>query len=133
MATYGENRLYELLRRLLLATEQGSASVEWHESDRNNAFHASIGGATVVIASDDNDGRYPYSLEILDEEGVLVDTLKSGMYENENGEYPCDWNEDLEALYDMARRSVTNIDGVLDGILNFLPELPPRYSDDPPF
>lgn len=133
MATYGETRLHELVQRLLLATQRGN--VEWLESDRNNAFHASIGGATIVIASDDDDGRFPYSLEVLDREGALIDVLKSGTYEDESGEWACDWNADLEALFDRARRSVKNVDQVLNQILRLLPELPPEggYSDDPPF
>ncbi|MFC5754888.1 hypothetical protein [Actinomadura rugatobispora] len=143
MTTYGQARLHELVKRLLLATEQSDSNVEWHESDRPNAFHSTLGGATVVIASDDDDGRYPYSLEILDEEGALVDSLKSGTYENDNGEWEMEWNSDLEALYDRARRSVKNVDRVLNEIMKHLPQLPPNtdpwatgsgsFSDDPPF
>ncbi|WP_190866002.1 hypothetical protein [Actinomadura sp. RB99] len=143
MTTYGQSRLHELVKRLLLATEMSDSKVEWHESDRLNAFHSTIGGATVVIASDDDDGRYPYSLEILDEEGALIDSLRSGTYQDDNGEWAMNWNDDLEALYDRARRSVKNIDRVLNDIMKHLPKLPipddpwarggGGFSDDPPF
>jgi hypothetical protein len=135
MTTYGEERLHELAKRLLIASKSPNSTIEWHESDRNTAFHCSVGDATVVIASVDGDGRHPYSLEVLDSEGALLDSLKSGTYHDENGEWNCDWNTDLETLYDRAHRRVKNIDAVLDSIMNALPDLPKSggFSDDPPF
>lgn len=138
MPTFGEQRLHELTRRLLHVMDSGSENanvkLDWQESDRANAYHCSIGDATIVIASVDKDGRAPYALEVLDEDGAVIDSLETTVWVDDSGlQHWADWNHDLETLYDRAHRSVKNVDVILDRIMNLLPPEPKGFSDDPPF
>lgn len=138
MASYGSGRLVELVKRLNLATSKGD--LEWQETDDTTAFMCIFDGPSVQIKSTDRDGSYPYILLILNEEGNVVESLRSGSD-------PWDDSE-MGELYERARRSATNVDDIIDSILKDLPKIPPPqkpepepepepepsgYSDEPPF
>lgn len=133
MASYGERKLHDLVRRLLFASEQGS--VDWQTTDREHAFRTSVGKTPIVVASQDDDGAFPWTLQIMDTQGDVVDSLTSQTTTVRDAtgrltKRASEWNGDLRNLYEMARRKALNIDVVVDELLSQLPAPPP---EEPPF
>ena len=130
MASYGTKRLEELTRRLVLATAQGG--IEWQETDGPSSYMCMLAGPSVVISSADNDGSFPYTLQILNDQGAVVESVRS------DGSDPwSDDNSELVDLYNAARRKATNVEEVLDTILRQLPPIQNSkgnsFQDEPPF
>lgn len=129
MSRYGSGRLRELVKRLIIATEQGS--IKWEETDVATTFISVFSdGPTVQISSADGDGRHPYVLDVANSHGTIVDSLRS----SNNSDL---WDDDdMQELYELARRDATNVDDILDVIFNELPPIPQHpggYSEEPPF
>lgn len=133
MASYGEQKLHDLVRRLAFSTERGST--EWESTDRDFAFRATLGDTSIIVASQDDDGTAPWTLQIIDSSGDVVDSLTtwSRAVRNADGRtvrQGAAWNTDLHNLYEMARRNALNIEAIVNDLLSQLPEPP---SDEPPF
>jgi hypothetical protein len=122
-----EERLMLLANRLIAATEKGR--VEWTSaSETNTAFKASQRSGSVLIASDDGDGAYPYTLTVFDEGGRKVESLTTGAYPDvDMGSDPYEWNDTWRKLYESARGQALKIDSVINAIIDDLD------SDDIPF
>jgi len=124
----GTAKVIQIIRRLHLATEQ--ETIEWEETDRKQAYAYATKSSSVIVASVDNDGSMPFELQILDEKGNVIESLRSHV-PDENFEYTTTLpgGNDLRDLYELVRRSVLGIEETLDQLLAGLPELP----EEPPF
>ena len=132
MASYGSQRLIELVKRLVIAT--ANERIEWQQTDDPTGFVCVFDGPSVQIRSEDADGAYPYILQVMDNYGNVIESFRS------NGRDPWDEDDSMAELYERARRSATNVDDIIDTILSDLPPLPPQppqamrqFSDEPPF
>lgn len=122
MAGYEEDRLLDLVNRLNFATKKNS--IEWGETDREMAYISVLADAQLLVASVDDDGASPYVLEIINDDGTVVDSIRSDRSRA--------FSSAISELYERARRSATKADAILDKLLEALPELP-GFSDEPPF
>ncbi len=122
MAGYTEDRLLNLVKRLNLASKRNS--IEWSETDREVAYISILADAQILVASVDDDGVPPYVVEIISDDGTVVDSVRSDVS-------PA-FSSEISELYERARRSATKADAILDKLLEALPELP-GFSDEPPF
>ncbi|HWL37316.1 MAG TPA: hypothetical protein VNQ77_14125 [Frankiaceae bacterium] len=122
MRDYGTNRLWALAQRLIALTEQGKVS--WSEGAAADSFQLAASSASVTIASRDADGRAPFQLDVYSDSGTVVDSLESELRWDEEAQvdYPAEWNDALETLYERAKRSALNIDTVIDSLIAELPE-----------
>lgn len=135
MGSYGTKRLEELVVRLNLATARGD--LEWQQTDDETAFVCIFGGPSIELKSKDQDGAAPFILQILNDKGNVIESIRSDTDNNPFEDYG------LSELYERARRSATNVDHIIDSILRGLPSIPPAppqlesessgYSDEPPF
>jgi hypothetical protein len=129
MSTSAE-RLFALVRTLADKTEAGDAS--WKKSDSATAFIYSLASGSVIIASLDNDGNFPYEVSLLNDQGEVIESRSSSGRWNDDDEGQ--WDDALRRLYFAARGSALNIDGVLNSMLSSLgvdpntvgPVVPPR-------
>lgn len=130
MSTYGEERLHDLIKRLLKNLDSTWGPRRWSTTDRDQAFSATISDNTIVVACKNDDGKEPFQLLVLDSKGRLVDSIETGFTWYEDDEYstPEPWNAELEQLHERVRRQAGNIDGVLDEIFTQL-----DADDEPPF
>ena len=125
----GTAKVIQLIQRLHLATEQ--KTIEWEETDRKQAYAYATKSSSVIVASIDNDGSMPFELQILDEKGNVIESLRSHV-PDEDSEFTyitLPGGNDLRNLYELVRRSVLGIEEKLDELLAGLPELP----EEPPF
>jgi hypothetical protein len=123
-----EKRLAEVLRELIKLTRDDK--IAWTEGDSSYSFTFATPVATIFLESVDKDGAAPYRLTLLNPDGVQLESLDL----NRNSEF---WDEDegrvwddLETLYDLARRQALDIDNTLDSLMA---ELKERETDEPPF
>jgi hypothetical protein len=121
----GRDRILELVARLDHATQQGS--VEWKTSDRRAAFEYSTSNASVVVATVDDDGTSPYIVEVYDDKGIVVDSLRTSQRVEGGKQVAQPWNVPVAELYDSARRSALNTNKVIDDLMRGLPETPAPF------
>jgi hypothetical protein len=117
-------QLRDLAARMLQATTKGDLG--W-EDVSDTAFETTLGSSSVIIRSRDKDGAHPYTLELINSNGVVVDSITS----NASGD---PWMPDysvLEPLYEVARRKALDVDAVIAEALGLLP--PVETDDEPPF
>lgn len=115
MSNSGNERLMELAGRLLSLTRQGK--IHWSQGEASS-YEYSTATSSVLVSNDDEDGRHPFTLEVYNDSGNVVDQLKTG-YTATHMAYA--WNDLIEELYTVARRDALDIDKVLDEILAQLP------------
>ena len=108
----------QLIATLRAGTEEGY--VEWRTTDEPTAFFFSGAGASVIIRSVDGDGRYPYTLDVLNKEGAIIESFDTRELSSEAGER-------LEGLYHTARRNATDIDKVIQGLVQEIKERKPPF------
>lgn len=129
MPDYPGKKILELVRRLTTATEAGQA--KWQRTDTATAFTYTGATSSVVVASKDTDGWAPFVLTLLDSAGAEVEKVESDT--RWDSEYETSfvtstpWNDKLEHLYTVARRSALNIDDVVDSLLADLPPDPEPF------
>src|SRR4051812_27242205 len=103
--SHTQERLMILANQLLDSTQRGHT--KWNVADdTNTSFQAKRRSGSVTIASDDEDGAFPYSLTLFDTDGRKVETLTTGGTPDEGLlgiSEPFEWNELLHKLYDVAR------------------------------
>jgi hypothetical protein len=130
--SYTNERLQALAQGLLDATRD--QRVEWTVADdTNTSFSFARTSGAVVISSKDQDGAFPYVMEVFDPAGRKVESLETGWFTDENTmeDYPFEWNETLRLLFETARAQALNIDSVINALLQEIK--PPKASDDIPF
>jgi len=123
----GLEKLSELMRRLRVATASGS--VTW-EMLGKFAYSFSSPKSSVYVSADD-DGGPPYTIEIYDSDGAMVEQYHSAL--GARHERLVQANTDLAQLYEAIRRRVLRVDDVLDELLDELPPDPDPFAGLPPF
>ncbi|MDW5610661.1 hypothetical protein [Mycolicibacterium sp. D5.8-2] len=120
-------KLLELITRLDSATRRGL--IEWEATDRQFAFAYSSKASSVLVASVDDDGAVPFELQVLNEKGNVIDSMRSHTSSDSyDGDQVFTFNsggKELAALYENVRRAVTGVDKKIDEILSELPEVDP--------
>jgi hypothetical protein len=96
--------LSQILSGLVQRTAEGK--LKWTRSVQNGRFVASVDAISVTV-SEDADFSFRYRLNILDESGETVESLR---YEDTTSEQ----DEQLARLYVLARRSALNINATLE-------------------
>lgn len=124
-------RLLRIITQLTRGTKGGQ--VEWSVG-AGDSFAAQFVAGSIVITAVDQDGRAPYYVEALDENGRTIAsaaTLRSpailpGTSEDQ-------WNQALVELYRVGRAAALNIDEKLDRLLNDVMSANQPSDDDIPF
>ena len=99
--------LSQILTGLLKRTTEGK--VQWSRTVQNDRFVTSFDAVSVMLGDADRG----YLLEILDEEGEIVESLG---YQETSAEQ----DEEMLRLYVLARRSAYNIDKTLQKLARAL-------------
>ena len=124
-----DDRLVAIAERLLGLTRSGR--LRWQAPARPRdaeegwlprAFSTRLPKGTVVIESEDPEGRYPYVLRVLDTVGQEVGRLETGHdAERFLGDGQADpWEQTIHELYAEARKSAVNPEVVLDALIEAL-------------
>lgn len=127
---YAEEKLADLAERLNQATAAGSLS--WEMTDDPHTYVCSLGTYSVAITSVDRDGRSPFEIQVIDDAGIVVDSLETGATTMSPGgavRTP-PWNKVLSELYQRAKRNASNADKIVDELIGMLPPVP---KEEPPF
>ena len=97
--------LDQILSGLIRRTQDGK--LKWKPLAQRDRFTTSVDVISVAIFESDSIAGRGYQLDILDESGELVESLR---YDDTTREQ----DEQLERLYVLARRSALEIDSVLE-------------------
>jgi hypothetical protein len=129
-----EARLAGIAKGLLSRTQRGS--LDWQETDVDDAFVASTDSASVrIVRTYDRDGDPHFLLSIFNPAGREMEALHASQ-----------WNDEahfhlLSDVFEYARRNAMDIEGVLSALLVELdsvpllpaPKVDPVYGDEEPF
>lgn len=118
------DRIAELVAAL---TNQTKADrVNWEVVDEGGQqFQYSTPSSSVLIRTKDGDGVAPYVIEIYDNHGDMVESVRTTVEDRDDPWSSGSFNAAVEELFTLARRNALNIDGVLDDLLESLKEEPP--------
>lgn len=105
------DQLWQLTNRLTKRTTSGKLS--WHDAGETQ-YQARLQGGTVTVRSRDGDGQHPYIIDVLNPEGVLVDSADSMEPDDEEVSR---WGRDLEDLWQVAHRQAGGAQDVLNALL----------------
>ncbi|WP_155053866.1 hypothetical protein [Streptomyces blattellae] len=135
-------RLAKILDLLLSLTEAGRLDWESVGIPRAPKFATSLADASFVVYSKDNDGLSPHILELRNNNGETVETLrtKAPIRRPSRSEQESDAEEEyrsatravnlkLRNLYNEARRNAMNVDSFLDSLVDQL-ESQSREADE---
>ena len=111
-----EDRLHRLAKRLVELTDR--RKIQWEAFDATT-FRYERASGTIWISSRDTDGSPPYFLGVENDDGVTLESLRTSPLMSP----PEPWDDELEALYETARRQALDIEATLDNILKDLNEL----------
>ena len=98
-------KLGQILSGLVQRTEDGR--LKWRRGAQHDRFVTSVDAISVVIQEIQSSSHNRYRLDILDESGETVESLR---YEDTSPEQ----DEQLARLYVLARRQALNIDSTLE-------------------
>jgi len=129
-----ESRLVALTQKLLDKTTAGAIS--WQATDSENAYSYSTTRSSVLIDGKyDNDQDFVGGIEVLNDRGTAIERLRTDFETKaevadpesrilaENTRYfKGPYNELIEDLFEAARRSALDIDGIIDGLMSDLEE-----------
>ena len=120
-----DDRLLAIAHRLLALTQEGK--LRWQPTGNPAdgpaaSFGARLGSGSAVVGSSDPDGRYPYTLRLLDVHGSELGLLETGEdAERWLGDGEADpWEQTVCRLYAAAREGAVGSDSALDTILSEL-------------
>jgi hypothetical protein len=124
-----QDRLIAIADRLLGLTRSGR--LRWQAPARPRdagddwqprSFSTRLPKGTVVVESEDPDGRYPYLMRVQDTVGQEVARLETGQdAERFLGDREADaWEQTVHDLYAEARKSAVNPEVVLDALIEAL-------------
>jgi hypothetical protein len=127
MASSAHQRLIEFIKRLVEHTKEGR--LEWTSTDESDkAFMYAGPNSSVVLTPKAFSGRSGIELQLLNERGSVVTSLRSSWYERPAGfvsvasgetvTVPESWNSMLIELYEEARRIALNVDEVMSDLLS---------------
>lgn len=74
----------------------------------------------MIIRSVDGDGRHPYALDVLNQQGTIVESFNTNELSSEAGDV-------LESLYHTARRNATNIDKIIQALVEEVRDRKPPF------
>jgi len=117
------DQVWTLLRTLIRRTDRGE--LRWKSGSSETEFLLPGTSGSVVVASVDNDGRHPFELSLVNAEGVAVES-----WVTVEGNETTEWHEEVETLYEGARRAALGSTTVVKDLLDEFGEKP---SDDIPF
>jgi len=110
-------RFGQLIDRLLQLTRD--KAIKWTKNPNRRTtepYSVNLTESTVRLRSIDNDQAEPFMLEILDAEGVVVQTVKLGygtpLYE--------EYGDKMAELYGLARHDALDIENVIDSVIRDL-------------
>ena len=124
-----DDRLQDLATRLLDLTRADkarwaaeAAPEDAPEDWQPRSFTTAVADATVTIASERPEGRYPYSLRVSGVGGADVASVETGEdAEQWLGDREADpWETVLHDLYAAAREAAVDADATLDSVLDEL-------------
>jgi hypothetical protein len=113
-----EEKLYELVKRLLTKTQSGAQN--WEAGSEPDAFLTSFPKYSVKISRySDNDGSTIfYGIHIYDENGTLMESMLDGRLAEKVRDPRV--GRTMRELHEAARRKTMNVDTALDDILSSL-------------
>jgi hypothetical protein len=116
------DRLLELTRSGRLRWQPPTRPKDAAEDWQPRAYSTRLPKGTVVVESEDPEGRYPYVLRVLDAVGQEVSRLETGQdAERFLGDREADaWEQSIHDLFGEARRSAVNPEVVLDSLIEAL-------------
>jgi hypothetical protein len=120
-----QSQLVLYAKSLLERTLDGQ--IEWRPTDDNSSFRFSGKNSGAIIHEADDmfavRGRKQYTLSILNSDGISVADLETDTPNRlENTSRPAaDWNDDLEELFNAAKRIALKVDEVLKVAFDDLP------------
>jgi hypothetical protein len=124
-----QERLVAIADRLLVVTRSGR--LRWQPQARPKdaeegwqprSFSTRLPKGTVVVESEDPEGRYPYVLRVQDTVGQEVARMETGQdAERFLGDREAEaWEQAVHELYAEARKSAVNPEVVLDALIEAL-------------
>jgi hypothetical protein len=122
------DKLHVLVRKLTQYTQSGK--LQWETTPTDGIYQASFPNYSVRLfhrPSADQEGALDYWLEVLDEQGAVVDEFSDTALQQTGftGAYKF-----MENLFQSARRSAMGADRAIDSILSALEEKAPELKDD---
>lgn len=123
------HRIQDLVNGLVAKTTsagKNAGTVVWDQVSKD-AYELSITRNSIVIKSRDGDGQYPYVLNIVDDEGRLIESVEDGGGTSSLVK--------LGDLYRVAARSHKGVEETLTELMSELgiAETPLRRPEEPPF
>lgn len=116
-----DTSLRVVARRLSAKTSIGD--IKWARIG-DAGFLTHLGDASITIRSVDDDGRPPYRLAILDDNGIEIANLEWSVERSSYGTVvEGEYNPELAELYYAAQRSTTDVHRIVNDLLR-------RLSDD---
>jgi hypothetical protein len=117
-----EERVMRLVNRLIHATDRGQ--IEWAvANETNTAFHTSLRSGGLTIRSLDDDGTFPFVVDLFTPDGRLLQSIRTGQPAAEgSATRPYEWNALWRELYDAARGRALNIDALIDAMIDDVPD-----------
>lgn len=115
-------QVWDLLRLLIRQTNAGQ--VAWQASGETS-FILSRDKGSVTLFSDDNDGQHPFTLALVNPDGVMVDS-----WSTRQDEEWADYASEVAELYAEARRSAQGATSVIRDLLDDLRQNEPDIPDD---
>jgi hypothetical protein len=101
------DQLWRLAQQLTRRTRDGK--VTWTNAGETQ-FETRLGGGSVSVRSRDDDGQQPFVLDVLNPEGVRVETSETPGLDTE-------WDRVIEDLWNEARRSAGGASDVINALL----------------
>jgi hypothetical protein len=120
------NKPMRLVKALFDKTQKGE--IDWQEGFGRDTFQVSFKDNTVQISTaDGRQGGLDYVIQVLNEEGTVVDRFIDEELDNDEGGPPGgSWFRMMKELHNMAMRHARGADKALSAILN-------EIEDDIPF
>lgn len=123
-------KIADLVTKIYKKSNDGT--IEWEATEKEGTYQLSFSNYSVRIFTKENKNIYDnnqyeddYILQILNDEGELVEETNDGQLSQLLGEKSF---EIMKHLYEIARRQVMGVENALDSILNELID-----EDDIPF
>ncbi|MBN1460130.1 MAG: hypothetical protein JXA57_11385 [Armatimonadetes bacterium] len=111
-----QERMRLLLSRLIEQTASGK--IRWSQTDREQHFLYSGSKSSVTISLEEDKFNQRYTMALLNNNGVVVEALEDDWEADGGDRRAAPWNDDLERLFDLARREAMGIDKLLDAALS---------------
>jgi hypothetical protein len=144
-----QERMLAMAESLLAATKE--SKITWSTTDADNKYiYAGTRSSVTIEHTWDRYNDEMTTLCLLNNRGIVVDSLETEGTHTDDKWIPAPWNELLYDLYHAARRAAHNVDDALESMMSDIergtpsPSGPSKkatadpwetqgYSDEPPF